>query len=224
RAEAALAKLPETPKLVVERARHALASLIPGRSVSPPAAAAGQAHELRAAERSAIATAVAAQAHEPRATAARQQDGAYEDPVELATRAIAMLEQQGTYDRAFALARQVVELRAAGALPAATAPELVHLARLAVAAGQYAAGRTIALDAIALARTTGEGAPFGEAVLVLGPELQAGVVDRELVALLDEALALTADTVLHCRLSARLAAARQPAPDPSGPIAMARAA
>ena len=169
RAEAALATLPESPKIIVERARHALASVSPAM-------------------------------------------------VDIVRRALVVLEDQGTYDRAAALSRQLLS-----ALPGATSADYVHAARLALASGNYAQHRELALEAARIAR--GENAEsFARAALMLGAELQPGVVDGVIVQHLEEALAALSPGPSHCRVSVRLAAALQPAKQPQVPIGMARAA
>ncbi len=67
---------------------------------------------------------------------------------------------------------------------------------------------------------------FTRAVLLRGRELTFGLVDPTLVRLLETALAESAghEPSVRARLMARLAAARQPAPDPEEPLALAREA
>ncbi len=75
------------------------------------------------------------------------------------------------------------------------------------------------------ARELGEWQLFAQAALRRGAEFTFGVVDPRLVGLLETALAeLGSDSPLYARVMARLAAARQPAPDPEEPLAMARQA
>jgi len=181
RAERALATLGDAPAVVLERARHALAALAPGREA---------------------------------------------DAVAACARALALLEDAGTYDRAFALARQLLAARAAGALPPAGPLDLVHAGALALGASNFAESRRLCLEALELARAAGDAPAFAAAALALGAEMQPGMIDAVLVRHLEEALALLgpAPSPLRIRVSARLAAAQQPAHDPGVPAAMARAA
>jgi hypothetical protein len=76
------------------------------------------------------------------------------------------------------------------------------------------------------ARGLGRSDILAEAALTWGAEFSAGVVDSRHVAMLEEALQglPSGDSALRARVLARLAAAQQPAVDPSGPVAMAREA
>lgn len=142
--------------------------------------------------------------------------------LDLALRAVRLAEARGAADRAFALARRAHEVRLELGSPVGPDDDL-ELARLAQAAGRRAEAERLAHGVIAGAR---EPATLGRAALRLGAELRPGVVDRELVRALEESLAALdgGDAALRCRVRARLAAALQPAPDPQGPVAMARAA
>ncbi len=67
---------------------------------------------------------------------------------------------------------------------------------------------------------------LARAALSFGSEFRLGAPDQPLMALLEEALTAIGDSCdsLRARLMARLAAARQPAPDPEQPLALAREA
>ncbi|HEX9294567.1 MAG TPA: AAA family ATPase [Polyangiaceae bacterium] len=133
-------------------------------------------------------------------------------------KALALLERQGTFDRAFALCQHWLEVQSGAA-------SLVRAANLALAAGHYAKSRKLCLDALAVARAHGDHETFARAALAFGSELQAGIIDSALVHYLQEAQArLAPDSPWRCRVSARLAAALQPAPDPAVPMQMARTA
>ena len=140
-------------------------------------------------------------------------------------RAVAALSADGAHDRAFALYRPWVE-----SLPrAAESPVLLHVARLAAAAGNFAECTRFANEALARGQGTDDAALVGEAALVLGTNLRPAIVDRQLVRALEDALLRLsrdahADPALRCRVRARLSAALQPAIDFSVPVAMARAA
>jgi hypothetical protein len=77
---------------------------------------------------------------------------------------------------------------------------------------------------IADARAAGDVELLARAVLLLASDVRPGVVDRQQVALLEEARAALGDRApaLGCRVVARLATAYQPAPDPAMPRALAR--
>jgi tetratricopeptide (TPR) repeat protein len=76
------------------------------------------------------------------------------------------------------------------------------------------------------AQAIGDGNLLAHAALQRGREFTFGLVDPALVRWLEAALAEGAgqDPALRARLMARLAAARQPAPDPEEPLALAREA
>ncbi|MFO0634468.1 MAG: hypothetical protein U0168_16605 [Nannocystaceae bacterium] len=147
--------------------------------------------------------------------------------VDLATRAIEASCRQGAFDRAWALARQLLDARRQGELPAAAVADWIRASELALAAGAFADSRACALEGAALARARGDADGLADAALALGRELRPGEVDPVLVALLEEALLrldATTASARRCRVAARLAAARQPALDPLLPVAMARQA
>ena len=143
----------------------------------------------------------------------------------LARRAVSLAEARGAADRAFTLARRAHELRLELG-GGARVDDLLELARLAQTAGQRAAAERLAHEAIERARSVGDAVALGRAALRLGADLRPAVVDRELVRVLEESLDALGDRDpgLRCQLRARLAAALQPAPDPDGPVAMAREA
>ena len=103
---------------------------------------------------------------------------------------------------------------------------LVELAEAYIAAGDDEAGRRTCRHAAALARAAGDGERLARAALAFGLLFTFGAVDREMVAVLEEALAAIgpAESALRARLLARLAGALQPAEDPTVPIARAREA
>jgi tetratricopeptide (TPR) repeat protein len=92
--------------------------------------------------------------------------------------------------------------------------------------GQRTPARQASLEAGELARALADPVMLAEAALRMGAEFSFGVVDPQLVALLEEALSglPTAPSALRARVMARLASARQPAPDPEQPIALAKQA
>jgi hypothetical protein len=138
-------------------------------------------------------------------------------------RAVARLEHEGARDRAFVLWRRWLDARAGKP----EAAELLTLSRLATAAGNHGEARRAAEAASALAKQAEDPARVAEAALALGANPRPGVVDAAYVRILEDALArLPPDAALGvtCLLRVRLAAAMQPASDPSVPVAMAREA
>jgi tetratricopeptide (TPR) repeat protein len=92
--------------------------------------------------------------------------------------------------------------------------------------GERARARDVCLQAAELARTLHDPEMLARTALRLGAEFSFGVVDQILVGLLEEVLAALSPTAsaLRARSMARLAAARQPAPNPEQPIALAKEA
>jgi tetratricopeptide (TPR) repeat protein len=168
------------------------------------------------------AAAALATSDDPRAAVERAHHalaGRTPDCLAIADEQISLLSRQSTFDRALALCRLALEVRK-------RPRDVVQAARLALAAGQFADSRQLALEALALARAQDDPDSFAQAALVLGGEFRPGIRDAVLVQHLEEALLLLdpAPSPLRCRVSARLAAALQPAPDPMQPVAMARQA
>jgi hypothetical protein len=105
------------------------------------------------------------------------------------------------------------------------AEALLAIGDARIRAGETRRGKDACERAAAIARSLGDTAMLVRAALGHGRDFVAGARDRELAALLEEALAVVGShTDLRARLLARLAAAQQPARDPRGPIAMAREA
>jgi hypothetical protein len=103
---------------------------------------------------------------------------------------------------------------------------LLALAEAHQRSGERAPARDAALQAADLARGLGDGAALAAAALRLGAEFTFGYVDPTLVSALEDALGALPEgpSPLRARVMARLAAARQPAPDPDAQIALAREA
>jgi hypothetical protein len=152
--------------------------------------------------------------------------GRQESTLALVGAAVGVLEREGAFDRAFDLAALALAARDAGSLPPATGDDLLRAASLGRAAGHHGEHRRLALTALAMARARRDAHALARAALELGAEIKPGVVDPALVQGLEEAVAcLSKDAAaLRCRVRARLGAALQPAPDPEGPMIMARAA
>ena len=144
----------------------------------------------------------------------------------LASRATALLEREGAFDRAFELHARIGEARRSGLLPPALASEKLHVARIARAAGRSDASRRLCEEVVEAARTAGDAELLARAALLHGADVRLGIVDRSQVALLDEAREALGDSEpeLGCRVLARLATALVPAPDPAVPMGMAREA
>ena len=111
-------------------------------------------------------------------------------------------------------------------MPPASPEQLLHAARLSRAAGRSDASKRLCEDAIAATRIAGNAELFARAVLLHAVDVRPGVIDRAQLELIAEARAVLGDThpALACRVLVRLAAALQPAPDPSIPSAYAREA
>ncbi|MFN7951434.1 MAG: AAA family ATPase [bacterium] len=151
-------------------------------------------------------------------------------------RAIAALRRSATAarlthayeDAAQALERalQAWDADCVGCDPRERAEILLELARARSLAGDGVAAETSCIAVAEVARRVSDPTLLARAALEQGVVLVYARVDASLVAVLEEALgALPAgDSSLRARLMARLAAAQQPAPDPSQPMALARAA
>jgi tetratricopeptide (TPR) repeat protein len=98
---------------------------------------------------------------------------------------------------------------------------MAHIKAAEVECGQLACRR-----ALERARQLGDGERFARAVLGSAYEFTPGIRNPELIALLEQALALLspADGSLRARCMAQLAAERQPEPDTAQPLTLARAA
>ena len=101
---------------------------------------------------------------------------------------------------------------------------MIELGHAQMRAGQVRPGKKTCLQAADRARALGEAELFARAALEHGNALLFAQIDEQLVQLLEESLKILDDTdsALRARVTARLAAARQPALDPEGPFAMAR--
>jgi tetratricopeptide (TPR) repeat protein len=148
--------------------------------------------------------------------------------VDLARRAIRLLEQDAAHDRAWAFCNRVVSATAASPdIEAALRPDdWMDYARIARAAGRYAECRRLCERVLGDARARNDATTFARATLLVGGDLRPAVVDSSLVTLLEEARAMLGDQdpALACRLQARLAGALQPHEDFEVPIAIAREA
>jgi AAA ATPase-like protein len=185
-----------------------------------PSESAAIAHHLLCAGGLAAAAAVAAAERAARESMARL---AFEDAAALLERALQALELAGGASqrrRAELLCANVEALQHAAHHGAAAdkCDEAVGIVRALLGSGSESGSESAAAPA-----SPALGELFARIALARGLELQPGRTDPRLVALLAEALERLAPscTVLRAKLLARLAAAEQPARDPSGPVARA---
>ena len=103
---------------------------------------------------------------------------------------------------------------------------LLSLAEACSRGGDRARANEASEQAARAAEALGDWELFARAALQRGREFTFGLVDATLVRLLETVLSARGgeETALRARLMARLAAARQPAPDPEKPLALAREA
>lgn len=137
--------------------------------------------------------------------------------------------ERHAHDEAVAACRKALEVL--DHAPAEVSPEdrigvLIDLGRAQMVRGDVGEGRGTCLQAAALARVSGLPEALSEAALAYGSVFVFARVDETLVALLREALESLpdGDGALRARVLARLAAAMQPASDPTVPIEMAHRA
>ncbi len=147
--------------------------------------------------------------------------------IDLGLRAARLLEDLGAFDRALVMYERVEDARRAGLGPPSAMSDRLHTALIAQKAGRHAESRRMTEEVLTWARARQDAELLAKAALVLGNELRPGVVDHVLVQALEEARRAlgeetTIRTALGCRVAARLAAALQPAPDPRGPIVLAK--
>jgi tetratricopeptide (TPR) repeat protein len=145
--------------------------------------------------------------------------------VDHARRAIAVLERDGAHDRAWAFCRRL-ESGSTEVASMLEPDDWMTFASIARAAGRHAECRRLCDRVLERARTELDAMTFARAALLVGADIRPGIVDRSLVALLEEARTMLgdADERLACRLTARLAGALQPHDDERVPIMMARGA
>jgi tetratricopeptide (TPR) repeat protein len=144
-----------------------------------------------------------------------------------ATLAAAHAELAGlAFEDAAARLGRAIAMFAHRVAPARLAELHLQAALAQMRAGRIDEGRAQALVVADMARGAGDHELLTRSALAYGAEITPGRVDPKLVALLEETLAATPDEVTAARalLLGRLAAARQPAPDPRVPIAMAEEA
>src|SRR5262249_27492382 len=138
------------------------------------------------------------------------------DAKALVERAVAALEREAVRDRAFALWQRWMSARSTKP----DAASLLKTSRLAPAAGHHGEAERAAEAAASLASAAGDVVSVAEAALARGTATRPGTVDAMHVRALEDALGRirpTNEPDLVCLLRARLAAAMQPAVDPSVP-------
>lgn len=137
-----------------------------------------------------------------------------------------LLVAEGAHDRALSLHLQYERVQKDESLPELPFSERLIAARTAAMAGSHRECARLCEAALQDARARSDGRGMGQAALILGSDLRPGTVDRRLVQHLRDSLAMIgdADPAVSCRLEARLAAAMQPAIDPTEPVALARRA
>lgn len=103
---------------------------------------------------------------------------------------------------------------------------LVDYAQALMTTGELEAGQQHCKEAFGIARTVGDASLMSEVALAWGGAIVVAKVDRHLIAALEECLVQlgTGEVAIRARVQARLAAAMQPALDPSVPMDMAREA
>jgi len=147
--------------------------------------------------------------------------------VEHAVRAAARGQELLAYEEAVrTLVRARDAVTAAGNPPALRARVLLALGEARIRRGETAAGKEDCREASVLARSLGDAELGAQAALTYGGVFVFGVVDPVLVGMLEESLEELppGDSALRARLMARLAAALQPNPKSSEPVAVAREA
>ena len=119
------------------------------------------------------------------------------------------------FEDAARIGRRALGLEPAG-LPDRLRAELrLTVAEALIRLGDGAEGKTLCVEAAALAERAGEGELVARAALVYGTELASGTIDPQMIALLQNGLARLGSerTPLRARVMARLAAALTPPVD-----------
>jgi predicted ATPase len=129
-------------------------------------------------------------------------------------------------DAAVCFTRALAALAEAPAVAGARGRLLLDLAAAQIRAGDLDAGRRNSTEAFRIGESLDDAELLADAALTYGSIFTFGNVDPRLISLLKTALMRCGkhDTDRRPRLQARLAAAMQPAADPSEPVALAREA
>jgi len=169
------------------------------------------AHHYFQAGPEARARAVTAAEHAAQRAAAQL---AYDDAVDWYQRALTALRETDASE-VTAASQRAAECRL-----------LLGLGSSAISAGKSHVGKGACLEASRLARSMDDADLLAQAALTHGREFEFGMVDPELIGLLQEALDVLPQgpSSIRAQLLARLAAALQPATEPQQPIEMALAA
>jgi hypothetical protein len=143
--------------------------------------------------------------------------------VALAREAAARASAMGAYADAADFLRRALEALGASREPSLRCDVAIALAEAEARAGLADTSRETAARAADLARALSDPIRLARAVLAVGFTTTLGVVNVPLVRALREALDALGDRDrgLAARLTARLASALQPAPDPGEPVALA---
>jgi predicted ATPase len=147
------------------------------------------------------------------------------EAVEAWRQAAHQTEARHSFDAAaLCYSRALLILGDARPADAARARLLLELATAQIRAGDLDAGRRNSAEGFRIAETLDDAELLADAALTYGSIFTFGSVDPRLVGFLKTALARLreADTDRRARLQARLAAAMQPAANPSEPIDLAR--
>ncbi|MFW6051781.1 MAG: ATP-binding protein [Myxococcota bacterium] len=146
--------------------------------------------------------------------------------IESGARAAEQAAAQLAFEEAFgAYAKALSALdEAADASPVRRFELLIGLGAAALRGGHIERGRRACMEAASVARRLGDPELLARAALEYGSLFLYGVVDPELVSLLEEARSALGerDSGMRARVLARLASALQPASDPTEPFALAR--
>jgi hypothetical protein len=147
--------------------------------------------------------------------------------VEYALRASERALALFAYEDAIALLERTDHaVERAGDPPELSARVKIALGRAHIRSGAGTAGQALCLEAATIARVLSDPTLLCQAALSYGLEITAALVDPTLVAVLKEALAALPehDSALRVQVTARLAAAMQPAADLGYPIGLAQRA
>lgn len=150
--------------------------------------------------------------------------GAWTEAALAAERGAERAHRVGADDDAVAILEGAIALFPVTAeLTATRARLLVRASEMLAHAGRTERSETLALEAAELARGLGDAELVALAALALGAKIRPGERRAALISLLEEArVRLPAEQIaLHARVSARLAGALQPHPEPGVPVAMA---
>jgi tetratricopeptide (TPR) repeat protein len=154
-------------------------------------------------------------------------EGAVAEAVEAWRNAAHQAESRHSFDdAALCFNRALLILGETSSTGATRARLLLELATAQIRAGDLDAGRRNSFEAFSIGEALGDAELVADAALTYGGIFTFGSVDPRLIGLLKTALSSVAqgDADRRARLQARLAAAMQPAADPSEPVLLAQQA